>query len=83
MSTGKNVVIDDYVKHLSRTLKGPPRPKRDFLTEARDSLLDAADALEKGGLRRVEAERVAVREFGTVGELASGYQRELSLCPLS
>jgi len=50
-----------------------------MITEARDSLLDTAEALESTGLGREEAERAAVREFGTVGEIAPGYQEELTI----
>ncbi|GIH93703.1 permease prefix domain 1-containing protein [Planobispora siamensis] len=75
-STG---VIDDYVTGLSRALRGPRGPKLDLVTEARDSLFDAAEALECDGLDRAEAERVAVREFGTIEEIAPGYQEELSV----
>lgn len=75
-STG---VIDDYVTRLSRTLKGPRGPKLDMVTEARDSLLDTAEALEGDGLDRAEAERVAVEEFGSISEIAPGYQEELSI----
>ncbi|GAA4192067.1 hypothetical protein GCM10022252_32880 [Streptosporangium oxazolinicum] len=71
-------VIEDYVTGLSRTLRGPRRPKLDMITEARDSLLDTAEALEGGGLRREEAERAAVEEFGSIREIAPGYQEELS-----
>ncbi|MER5643044.1 permease prefix domain 1-containing protein [Streptosporangium sp. NPDC002524] len=71
-------VIEDYVTGLSRTLRGPRRPKLDMITEARDSLLDSAEALESDGLRREEAERAAVQEFGTIREIAPGYQEELS-----
>lgn len=71
-------VIEDYVTGLSRTLRGPRRPKLDMITEARDSLLDSAEALESDGLRRDEAERAAVEEFGTIREIAPGYQEELS-----
>ncbi|MFF5112110.1 permease prefix domain 1-containing protein [Streptosporangium sp. NPDC000509] len=71
-------VIEDYVTGLSRTLRGPRRPKLDMIAEARDSLLDTAEALEGEGLRREEAERAAVEEFGTIREIAPGYQEELS-----
>jgi len=49
-----------------------------MIAEARDSLLDTAEALESEGLRREEAERAAVEEFGTIREIAPGYQEELS-----
>ncbi|MCG5217452.1 permease prefix domain 1-containing protein [Streptosporangium sp. KLBMP 9127] len=79
MSAGTSL-IDDYVDSLGRTLKGPGRPKRDLVAEARDSLLDTADALEEDGLDRVVAERTAVLEFGDVRAIAPGYQRELTVC---
>ncbi|GGL24813.1 permease prefix domain 1-containing protein [Planomonospora parontospora] len=72
-------VIDDYVAELGRTLRGPRGLRLDLVTEARDSLLDAAEALEDGGLERTEAERAAVEEFGAVHEIAPGYQEELSV----
>ncbi|MFJ2032083.1 permease prefix domain 1-containing protein [Streptosporangium sp. NPDC087985] len=72
-------IIDDYVAELGRSLKGPRRPKLDLVTEARDSLFDTAEALEDGGLDRAEAELAAVEEFGPIGEIAPGYQEELSI----
>ncbi|NUW34058.1 hypothetical protein HTZ77_21855 [Nonomuraea sp. SMC257] len=72
------MLIDDYVADLSRALAGPARPKRDLVVEARDSLADAADALEADGLDRAEAERLAVAEFGEVTEIAPGFQDELT-----
>ncbi len=74
------MVIDGYVTELERVLVGPPRVKRDMVVEARDSLLDAAEALQARGLSREEAERRAVAEFGTIEEVAPGYQEELTAC---
>ncbi|MBB2915067.1 hypothetical protein FHS43_006387 [Streptosporangium becharense] len=72
-------VIDDYVAGLGRALRGPRRLRLDLVAEARDSLLDTAEALEGDGLDRAEAERVAVEEFGPVGVIAPAYQEELSI----
>ncbi|WP_037969778.1 permease prefix domain 1-containing protein [Streptosporangium amethystogenes] len=72
-------VIDDYVTGLGHALRGPRGPRLDMITEARDSLLDTAEALEGDGLEREEAERAAVEEFGTIEEIAPGYQEELSI----
>ncbi|MEV0143618.1 MULTISPECIES: permease prefix domain 1-containing protein [unclassified Nonomuraea] len=72
------MLIDDYVADLGRALAGPAGPKRDLVVEARDSLADAADALEAEGFDRAEAERMAVAEFGEVAEIAPGYQDELT-----
>ncbi|GAA2857275.1 permease prefix domain 1-containing protein [Nonomuraea rubra] len=72
------MLIDDYVAELDGVLSGPHGPKRDLVVEARDSLVDTADALEADGLERAEAERQAVAEFGEVHEVAPGYQAELT-----
>jgi hypothetical protein len=71
--------IDAYVAELDAALLGPRRAKIDLLTEARDSLVDAAEAFESGGTDRIRAEREAVREFGTLGEIVPGYQAELAI----
>lgn len=47
--------------------------------EARDSLVDTAEAYEAGGLERIEAERLAIEEFGPVSEIAPGFQEELAV----
>ncbi|WP_406316286.1 permease prefix domain 1-containing protein [Streptosporangium sp. NBC_01639] len=72
-------IIDDYVTELSRALRGPRGAKLDLVTEARDSLVDTAEALEGEGLERAEAERIAVAEFGPISEIAPGYQEDLSI----
>ncbi|MCC5580394.1 hypothetical protein IMZ11_32725 [Microtetraspora sp. AC03309] len=72
-------VIDDYVTGLARSLRGPWRVKRDLMAEARDGLVDATEALEADGLPRSEAERLAVEEFGAIGEIAPAYQEELAV----
>jgi hypothetical protein len=71
--------IDTYVAELDAALRGPRRAKNDLLTEARDSLIDAAEAYESGGADRAGAEREAVREFGELREVVPGYQTELAL----
>ncbi|MCK1797073.1 permease prefix domain 1-containing protein [Streptomyces sp. XM4193] len=72
-------MIDAYVAELDRALRGPRAAKADLIAEARDGLLDAADAYEEDGRPRQQAERSAVEEFGTVREIASEYQTELGL----
>ncbi|XVQ82422.1 permease prefix domain 1-containing protein [Microbispora siamensis] len=71
--------IDEYVASMRHALRGPGRAKRDLLTEARDSLLDAAEAYEGEGLPRAEAERLAVADFGALPEVAPGFQGELTV----
>lgn len=70
--------IDDYVDGLAAALRGPRRTREEMVTEARHSLQDAAAAFEDEGLTPLEAERRAVREFGTHGEVVPGYQAELA-----
>ncbi|WP_405150839.1 permease prefix domain 1-containing protein [Sphaerisporangium sp. NBC_01403] len=71
-------VIDDYVTTLGRSLRGPRRVRRDLVAEARDGLADTAEAYLAQGMDQDEAERTAVAEFGTVTEVAPGYQEELT-----
>ncbi|GAB2926199.1 hypothetical protein GCM10027280_11880 [Micromonospora polyrhachis] len=71
-------VIDEYVQRLDRALHGPVRLKRDLLTEARHSLLDAAEGYRTDGMPATEADRLAVTEFGAVRALAAEYQAELT-----
>jgi hypothetical protein len=73
------VVIDAYLDELSGALRGPRRVTTELLTEARDSLVDAAEAYERRGLDRVSAERLAVHEFGAVRTIAPEYQAELGI----
>ncbi|MFI6509324.1 permease prefix domain 1-containing protein [Streptosporangium sp. NPDC050855] len=72
-------VIDDYVTGLDRALRGPRSLRLDMLAEARDSLLDAAEAMEDAGLEREAAEQAAVEEFGPIREIAPDYQERLSV----
>lgn len=69
--------VDAYVAQLGAALSGPRRRKADLLTEARDGLIDATEALEADGLRRLEAERRAVEDFGELSEVVPGYRAEL------
>jgi plastocyanin len=62
-------VIEAYIAELDRALRGPRRAKADLLAEGRDSLVDAADSPEDGGLDRQAAEQRAVEEFGEVREV--------------
>ena len=72
--------IEAYVSRLDQSLAGGRRgAKSDLLTEARDSLVDAAEAYEAHGLPGPEAERRAVDEFGPIAEIAPAYQAEIGL----
>lgn len=71
-------MIDAYIDELGSGLRGPRRVKSDLLAEARDALLDAVSAYERGGLARQAAEACAVAEFGSVAEIGPQYQVELA-----
>ncbi|WP_344614313.1 permease prefix domain 1-containing protein [Dactylosporangium salmoneum] len=70
--------IDAYVDGLAAALRGPRRTRDEMITEARHSLVDAADAFEDAGLAPLDARRRAVREFGTHREVVPAYQAELA-----
>jgi hypothetical protein len=72
-------VIDDYVADLDTRLRGDQKAKLDLLTEARDSLEDAADCYRSAGLCDETAQRKAVADFGPVGTIARDYQGELAV----
>jgi hypothetical protein len=71
-------VIEGYADGLAARLRGPRRMRTDMVTEARDSLLDAAEAHVEAGLSPAEAARTAVAEFGTYRQVVPGYQAELA-----
>jgi hypothetical protein len=62
--------IEDYLDELLRRTHADPRGTRRLLDEAYDHLAAAAADLEAAGMPRVEAEREAVRHFGTSTDLA-------------
>ena len=71
--------VDRYVTGLGAALRGPRRVRADLLAEARDSLLDAAEAYRAGGASAADADRRAVTEFGTLAQIAPAYQAELAI----
>jgi hypothetical protein len=72
-------VVETYVAELRRSLRGPRRARADLVAEARDGLVDAAEAYQRQGMDPTAAERRAVAEFGDVQEIARQYQSELGL----
>ncbi|MCE7008467.1 permease prefix domain 1-containing protein [Kibdelosporangium philippinense] len=72
-------VIDDYVADLDTRLRGNRKTKLDMVTEARDSLEDAADCYRSAGLCDEDAQRKAVADFGPVGAIARDFQGELAV----
>lgn len=72
-------LIEAYVTELGDALRGPRGLKTDMLAEARDGLLDASEAYERGGLDADDAQRRAIADFGPVSVVAPDYQTELGL----
>jgi hypothetical protein len=72
-------VLDDYVAGLAGALRGPRRLRCDLIAEARDSLVDASEAYQAQGAVVEAAQRRAVAEFGSYGEVLPGYQAELAV----
>ncbi|MEW2586555.1 permease prefix domain 1-containing protein [Streptomyces virginiae] len=70
--------IEAHVAELATVLRGTDRTKTRMLAELREGLLDAAAELAPGR-GPDEAAREAVRLFGSVAELAPGFQRELTI----
>ena len=79
VTIGTPTPIAQYLAGLAARLRGPVRARADLLGEARDSLLDAAEAYQAAGLPAQRAARRAVAEFGTYAEVAPAYQAELAV----
>lgn len=67
-----------HVAELDRVLSGPERIRRSMIDEVRDGLRDAEAAHRCAGLDPHRAALQAVREFGTVPEVAPLMQEELT-----
>ncbi|MBM7173636.1 hypothetical protein JQK87_35705 [Streptomyces sp. G44] len=72
-------LVQEYAADLTATLHGPAKAKSRLVEEVRDGLADTAAAYADAGLPEEEAARRAVREFGTVREVAPSCQRELTV----
>jgi hypothetical protein len=68
-----------YVAALDAALTGPRRAKRGMLREVSDHLEDAVAAYRRAGQDYTEAEQRAVADFGTVAQVAPGFQTTLAL----
>jgi hypothetical protein len=71
--------VEEYAAALADALHGPARAKGRMVDEIRGGLADTVAAYGAGGVPRERAAELAVREFGTVGEIAPGCQRELTV----
>ncbi|MET7749868.1 permease prefix domain 1-containing protein [Micromonospora sp. NPDC005367] len=74
-----DVLVENHLRDLAESLRGPARLKADLLTEARHGLLDAVEAYRADGLPAAEAERRAVTEFGSPAQLLPAWQAELAV----
>ncbi|MFI7244101.1 permease prefix domain 1-containing protein [Streptomyces qinglanensis] len=68
-----------YAAELRAALPGPARAASRMVEEIHHGLLDATDAYVREGMPRTDAARRAVRDFGSVAELAPECRRELAL----
>jgi hypothetical protein len=71
--------VDRYLERLAGTLAAGPDERRDLLDEARDHLLQAAADHERRGAGPEAAARLAVEEFGEVGQLAQDWEPVLAM----
>ncbi|MFJ8977890.1 permease prefix domain 1-containing protein [Streptomyces sp. NPDC102282] len=71
--------VADYEAALTAVLHGPGRAKARMIEELRDGLADTAEAHVGAGMPYGQAALTAVREFGTVEEIAPACQRELTI----
>jgi hypothetical protein len=67
-----------HVAELDRMLHGPGSMKRGMIAEVRDGLEDAVAGYREGGLDPHTAATAAVRDFGSVREVAPLLQEELT-----
>ena len=67
-----------HVAELDRMLHGPGAMKRSMIAEVRDGLEDAVAGYREGGLDPQRAAAAAVRDFGSVREVAPLLQEELT-----
>ncbi|UCM90344.1 permease prefix domain 1-containing protein [Streptomyces marincola] len=71
--------VDAYATALAAALHGPRAAKTRMVEEMRDGLADSVAARTAEGLPYRRAAAEAIREFGTVEELAPVCQRELTI----
>jgi hypothetical protein len=65
--------IASYVEQLERELRLRHAPRRRLLAEAEDHLRSASEELVEQGVKREEAERVAIERFGAAALVARSF----------
>jgi hypothetical protein len=78
MTVATHDPIAAHVAALDSALRGPRRTRRSMVAEVRAGLHDAAAGYEDSGYHPGQARALAVRDFGTVDELAPEFQYELT-----
>ncbi|WP_344104053.1 permease prefix domain 1-containing protein [Myceligenerans crystallogenes] len=71
--------VTTYLDELGKALVGPARVRRDLLREAAGHLEDATEAHAAAGLTETDAAARAVADFGSVAEVAPGFQTTLAV----
>ena len=71
--------IEIHLANLAAVLRGPARAKARMVAELREGLLDAARESSHQRDPGAEAARDAIRQFGSVAEIAPSFQRELTI----
>jgi len=71
--------VDVYLADLRAAIPGPSWTRRDLLREAGDHLEDATDAYTAAGYTTTEAEALALRDFGSVDDIAPGFRDTVAI----
>ncbi|MBE1877619.1 permease prefix domain 1-containing protein [Myceligenerans pegani] len=71
--------VTAYLADLEHALVGPSRVRRDLVQEAADHLEDATAAYVRAGCDERRAAERAVVDFGTVDDVAPGFQATLAV----
>ena len=71
--------VDVYLADLRAAIPGPSWTRRDLLREAGDHLEDATEAYAAAGSTTAEAEALALRDFGSVDDIAPGFRDTVAI----
>ncbi|TQL70818.1 hypothetical protein FB381_4761 [Nocardioides albertanoniae] len=71
--------VDVYLADLRAAIPGPSWTRRDLLREAGGHLEDATEAYATAGYSTMEAETLALRDFGSVDEVAPGFRDTVAI----
>lgn len=71
--------VDVYLADLRAAIPGPSHTRRTLLREAGDHLEDATDAYTAAGYTADEAEALALRDFGSVDDIAPGFRDTVAI----